>query len=85
MYKRYVGVLFKSKTRNVDFGSFFLGFLLKECRDKELFSRQGIRCPKRRENENNTKGYRCEFVSVRLKQNSSRSHRVRRSRIRDLL
>lgn len=77
-------MLFKSKTRTVDFGPFFLGSL-KECRDKELFSRQGIRWAKRRENENNTKGNRCEFVSVRLKQNSLRCLRVRRRRRCDLL
>lgn len=77
-------MLFKSKTKTVDFGAFFLA-PLKECRDKELFSRQGIRWAKRRENENNTKDYRCEFVSVRLKQNSWRCLRVRRRRRRDLL
>lgn len=40
---------------------------------------------KKRENQNNTKGYRSEFVSVWLKQNSSRSRPVRQRRKRDLL
>lgn len=82
--KNDTGMLLKQKTRTVDsIRSFFTP--LKECRDKELYSRQGIRGIKRRENENNTKGYRCEFVSVWLKQNSLRNRPVRWRPTRDLL
>lgn len=46
----------RTSIKNKIFELRFLGATLKECRDKRLFSRQGIRWTKRRENQNNTKG-----------------------------